>query len=246
MYVCVNFYVSQHAVFLLLHVLFILAHTHTHTHTQVKHLLILREQLVPFDIEFAAIEKRLDFKSTRGALTKFFGESRNVFRMGTDNALYSLAVDSVPTVNEEEVCVYIYTHTPHPHTYIHKYTHTHTHTHTQVDSKKELEESLKLACNAFISHASTHLASPLLSLLQKAQAFLPLPPPPPTNTHTHTHTHTRASSPLPDEASIQRLMEQPFMQQDRVEVGVCVCECVCVCDLKEGKVLRAYFILIFF
>ena len=33
---------------------------------QVKHLLILREQLVPFDIEFAAIEKRLDFKSTRG------------------------------------------------------------------------------------------------------------------------------------------------------------------------------------
>jgi hypothetical protein len=33
---------------------------------KVKHLLVLREQLVPFDIEFAAIEKRLDFNSTRG------------------------------------------------------------------------------------------------------------------------------------------------------------------------------------
>ena len=33
----------------------------------MKHLLILREQLAPFDVEFAAVERRLDFKSTRGA-----------------------------------------------------------------------------------------------------------------------------------------------------------------------------------
>lgn len=57
----------------------IYARTHTHTHTpthttkntlQVKHLLILREQLAPFDVEFAAVERRLDFKSTRGVCVR--------------------------------------------------------------------------------------------------------------------------------------------------------------------------------
>ncbi len=43
--------------------------------------MILREQLVPFDIEFAGVEKRLDFRSTRGALSKFFVETRKVFTM---------------------------------------------------------------------------------------------------------------------------------------------------------------------
>jgi len=38
-----------------------------------------------------------------GALTRFFVDRHNLFRMGTDNALLSLALGSVPTVNEEEV-----------------------------------------------------------------------------------------------------------------------------------------------
>lgn len=40
-----------------------------------------------------------------GALTKFFTTDTRklLFRVGADNALLSLAVDAVPTVNEEEV-----------------------------------------------------------------------------------------------------------------------------------------------
>ena len=42
---------------------------------------------------------------TLGALTKFFtmDTRKLLFRIGADNALLSLAVDAVPTVNEEEV-----------------------------------------------------------------------------------------------------------------------------------------------
>ena len=43
-----------------------------------------------------------------------------------------------------------------------------------MDSKRQLEESLKWACNSFIQHASDFLvAESLVSLLKMAQAFLP-------------------------------------------------------------------------
>lgn len=43
----------------------------------------------------------------------------------------------------------------------------------QVDSKRQLEESLKWACNSFIQHASNSLADGLISLLKMVEAFLP-------------------------------------------------------------------------
>lgn len=37
----------------------------------VKHLLILREQLTPFDVNFSQLTRRLDFAPTKQALRKF-------------------------------------------------------------------------------------------------------------------------------------------------------------------------------
>ena len=46
----------------------------------IKHLLVLREQLTPFDINFAAIKRRLDFSSTREALSNFVRGPGRMFR----------------------------------------------------------------------------------------------------------------------------------------------------------------------
>jgi hypothetical protein len=70
-----------------------------------------------------------------------------------------------------------------------------------VDSKKQLEESLKGACNSFITHACRHLSDGVLSLLDKAQAFLPT-----------------SSSNGGDDDGLARLAAQPFMQKDRAMV----------------------------
>ena len=61
-----------------------------------------------------------------------------------------------------------------------------------------------MACNAFISHATTHLAEPLQTLLQKAQAFLP-------------SSSSSSSSSAPDAASLLILSSQSFLQPDRVQ-----------------------------
>jgi hypothetical protein len=37
-----------------------------YSRTQVMHLLKLREQIVPFDIDFASTDINLDFRDTRG------------------------------------------------------------------------------------------------------------------------------------------------------------------------------------
>lgn len=79
----------------------------------------------------------------------------------------------------------------------------------QVDTRKELEASLKSACNAFILHATSHLAEPIATLLQKARAFLP--------TSSSNPSPPSSSPPYIDPTTLQTLSAQAFLQPARLE-----------------------------
>eukprot|EP00591_Stephanopyxis_turris_P000780 CAMPEP_0195514778 /NCGR_PEP_ID=MMETSP0794_2-20130614/6062_1 /TAXON_ID=515487 /ORGANISM="Stephanopyxis turris, Strain CCMP 815" /LENGTH=876 /DNA_ID=CAMNT_0040643093 /DNA_START=103 /DNA_END=2733 /DNA_ORIENTATION=- len=107
----------------------------------VKHLLILREQLSPFDIQLRAVERQLDFSEAGKAVTRFLAnQNRRIFSMSTENALVTLLREGV-SVHEQS-----------------------------VDSKRDLEDALRSACNDFIEHASTTLAGPLVLFIQECKS----------------------------------------------------------------------------
>lgn len=86
----------------------------------VMHLLKVREQIVPFDIDFSSTDINLDFRDTRGALSRLLTTRGGVFTWSADNALLGLA-RAPPKVY-----------------------------HTQKNSKKLLERQLKHACESLI------------------------------------------------------------------------------------------------
>ena len=104
----------------------------------VKHLLILREQLSPFDIELRSVERQLDFSDAGKAVARFLtNRNRRIFSMSTENALVTLLREGV-SVQE-----------------------------SPVDSKRDLEDALRKACNDFIDHTVEAVASPLLDLHER-------------------------------------------------------------------------------
>jgi small nuclear ribonucleoprotein (snRNP)-like protein len=106
----------------------------------VKHLLILREQLSPFDIQLRSVERQLDFSEAGKAVSRFLANrNRRLFSMSTENALITLLREGV-SVQE-----------------------------SSVDSKRDLEDCLRSACNDFIEHTSTSLLGPISSLVDKCK-----------------------------------------------------------------------------
>ena len=108
----------------------------------VKHLLILREQLSPFDLEWQTVERQLDFSDAGKAVARFWANrNRRVFSMSTsENALVSLLREGV-SVQE-----------------------------SRIDSKRDLEEALRSACNDFISHTTGDLIGEISDLVAKCRS----------------------------------------------------------------------------
>lgn len=101
---------------------------------------ILREQLSPFDIQLRSVERQLDFSEAGKAVSRFLANrNRRLFSMSTENALVTLLREGV-SVHEES-----------------------------VDSKRDLDDALRSACNDFIEHTSVSLAGPLLKFVEQCK-----------------------------------------------------------------------------
>jgi hypothetical protein len=109
----------------------------------VRHLLILREQLVPFEIRLQSIEKFLDFTTTYTAYTQFLTHTTTALRFDQANGFLQFALSGIPNLNE-----------------------------TEVDVKKNLDTMLKTACLALKESSLKMLLGPLNSFLAKVTAFI--------------------------------------------------------------------------
>ena len=106
----------------------------------VKHLLILREQLSPFDVELKSIQRQLDFSEAGKAMTRFLAKrNRHLLTMSNENALIMLLREGV-SVQE-----------------------------ASVDSKRDLEEALREACNNFITNGSADIVGGLEEFVESCK-----------------------------------------------------------------------------
>jgi len=107
----------------------------------VKHLLILREQLSPFDIQLRSVERQLDFSHAGKAVSRFLANrNRQLFSMTTENALVTLLCEGVSTRE------------------------------ASIDSKRDLEDALRSACNDFIEHTTVMLAGPIITFVEQCKS----------------------------------------------------------------------------
>jgi conserved oligomeric Golgi complex subunit 3 len=64
----------------------------------IRHILILREQLTPFEASLQTHQKKLDFGPTTKAITSF--TSRSLLRFDASNGLIQFAVHGLPNIND--------------------------------------------------------------------------------------------------------------------------------------------------
>ncbi|KAE9601563.1 putative oligomeric Golgi complex, subunit 3, cullin repeat-like-containing [Lupinus albus] len=104
----------------------------------IKHLLILREQIAPFNIEFSVTQKELDFSHLLDHLRRLLRGQASLFEWSRST---SLARTLSPRILEN-----------------------------QIDTKKELEKSLKATCEEYIMSVTKLVVDPLLSFVTKVTA----------------------------------------------------------------------------
>jgi hypothetical protein len=110
----------------------------------IRHLLLLREQLLPFEIRLQSVEKRLDFSSTGPALKNMMAAltSRSTYSFSQTNALLAAARSGLPSLLENT-----------------------------VDARRDLDGVLKDGCAQLKGIALQIVLAPVENYLAKASAF---------------------------------------------------------------------------
>jgi len=104
---------------------------------------ILREQLSPFDIQLRSVERQLDFSDAGKAVSRFLANrNRRLFSMSTENALVTLLREGIHTRE------------------------------ASIDSKRDLEDALRSACNDFIEHTAVSLAGPIITFVEQCKSII--------------------------------------------------------------------------
>eukprot|EP00731_Ephydatia_muelleri_P030040 Em0021g563a len=111
----------------------------------IKHLLIVREQIAAFDVDFVITDVSLDFTKTKAAAYGLLKKRSRLFSMGSSNAVLEFFLEGIPSVVE-----------------------------THLNSKKEVDVQLKQSCEHFISAVSLSLVQPVKTLMSKYSVVLEL------------------------------------------------------------------------
>ena len=108
---------------------------------QIKHLLILREQIAPFQVDFTIKEYSLDFSKVKTAAFGLLEKSSRFFTL-SNNALLEFLLEGAPQMKEQ-----------------------------LIDSRKYVDNKLKYTCQRLIQHATFMLIHPALKLLEKEKSY---------------------------------------------------------------------------
>lgn len=128
----------------------------------IKHLLILREQITPFNNEFSVVEVQLDFTKIRDAAFSLMSKKNKLFHLNRDNAF----MDFLLNVNEgfffwlidREIILSL-----------NNLKGTLEAKENLIDSKREVDNQLKKSCEMFIENVSIDLFGTVRELVKKVK-----------------------------------------------------------------------------
>ncbi|XP_015609408.1 conserved oligomeric Golgi complex subunit 3 [Cephus cinctus] len=109
---------------------------------QVKHLLILREQIAPFQVDFTIKEYSLDFSKVKTAAFGLLEKRSRLFTL-SNNALLEFLLEGAPQMKEQ-----------------------------LIDSRKYVDAKLKYTCQRLIQNATYLLIEPLVKFLEEAKLYV--------------------------------------------------------------------------
>ena len=93
-------------------------------------------------MQLRSVERQLDFSDAGKAVSRFIANrNRRLFSMTSKNALVTLLSEGLSTREKS------------------------------IDSKRDLEDALRSACNDFIEHTSVSLAGPVLSFVEQCKGI---------------------------------------------------------------------------